>query len=284
MCAFPISLCASPFRLAKKQAQQAVLAEAEGVLAAIPPGVSGPELSFLERYKDIADLLSADAARPSPHQQGLGSVRGSPLSDSAGPGARLAGAIAVDMLAPRDGGGGEGGDAEGDLAEGGVATSCAPEPPSRSWAHLLRLSVPALKATSMAAAGEADEEQATVTAAQVHALLAKLQLLVASERRVGSVRGAWAGLSGGGGSRGSKSSTLDSAPAPYGFRRGDAGGDELLEVRRALANCLAATMMVQNEEEAAPEAVRRRGGRTDLLLLGAKRLPAEALVAPRVAV
>ncbi|CAM9148054.1 unnamed protein product [Scytosiphon promiscuus] len=282
------------------EAQRAVLAEAEGVLAAITPGVTGPELSFLERYKDIADLLSAEAARSSPQQQqqqqqqGLGSLRGSPPVDTVGPGARLAGAIAVDMLAPRGGSGGGVRDAGGGAAEGNAAASGIPEPPSRSWAHLLRLSVPALKATTTAAtaaAGEAEEEDAavTVTAAQVHALLGKLQLLLASERRVGSVRGGWGGSSGRGGSR---NSTLDSAPAPYGFRRnvgggGGSGGDELLEVRRALANCLAATMMVQNAEEASPGVVgrgRRRGDHDDLLSLGAKRLPAEALVAPRVAV
>lgn len=274
----------------KNQAQQAVLEEAEGVLAAIPPGVSGPELSFLERYKDIADLLSAEAARPSPQQQqqqGLGSARASSLAESTGPNARLAGAITVDMLAPRGGSGG-GGDAAG------MADSYPPEPPSRSWAHLLRLSVPALKATAAAVTGEVEEETAatSVTAAQVHVLLGKLQLLVASERRVGSVRGAWGLSSSRRGSSGSNSSsTLDSAPAPYGFRGsgggGASGGEELLEVRRALANCLAATMMVQNAEKAAPEAAgqgRRRGGENDLLLLGAKRLPAEALVVPRVAV
>ena len=165
-------------------------------------------------------------------------------------------------------------------------------PPPRSWAHLLRLSVPALEATAaaaMAGAGaavpmEEDEEAVVVTAAQVHALLAKLQALVASENRVGSVCGV--------GRRSSSRSTLASAPAPYGFG-GEGGGQEKVvsKIRRALASCLGATMMIQNAQAAAPSGAvggRRQGlasgRRSEMLLLGNKRLPAEALIAPRVAV
>ncbi|CBN78178.1 expressed unknown protein [Ectocarpus siliculosus] len=229
-----------------QQAQQVVLAEADGVLAAVPPGVNGPELSFLGRYKEIADLLSAEAAGqpPPPHASGIGSS--SPAA--VGPGARLAGALAVDMLAPR-------GSCDGDAPVAG------------------------------AGADEGEEASAGVTVAQVHALLAKLQALVASEHRVGSVRGVWNRSRGGPGCGGG---TLATAPAPYGFCSGGGSGvEQVSEIRRALAGCLGAAMMAQNAAEAAPEAVgsgRRRGGRGDFTLLGTRRLPAEALVDPRVAV
>ncbi|CAM9937308.1 unnamed protein product [Ectocarpus sp. 13 AM-2016] len=271
------------------QAQQVVLAEADGVLAAVPPGVNGPELFFLGRYKEIADLLSAEAAAqpPPPHASGTGNS--SPAA--AGPGARLAGALAVDMLAPR-------GSCDGDAAvAGGSEALSTPTPPPRTWAHLLRLSVPALKAAtdtaaaaataggSAAGAGEGEEASAGVTVAQVHALLAKLQALVASEHRVGSVRGVWNRSRGGPGCGGG---TLATAPAPYGFCSGGGSSvEQVSEIRRALAGCLGAAMMAQNTAEAAPEAVgsgRRRGGRGDFTLLGTRRLPAEALIDPRVAV
>lgn len=271
----------------ERQAQHVVLAEADGVLAAVPPGVNGPELSFLGRYKEIADLLSAEAAAqpPPPHASGIGSS----WPAAAGPGARLAGALAVDMLAPR-------GSCDGDAAVAGDSEALStPTPPPRTWAHLLRLSVPALIAATDAAAAaaggsaagadEGEEASAGVTVAQVHALLAKLQALVASEHRVGSVRGVWnrsrAGPGCGGG-------TLAAAPAPYGFCSGGGSGvEQVSEIRRALAGCLGAAMMAQNAAEAAPEAVgsgRRRGGRGDFTLLGTRRLPAEALIDPRVAV
>ncbi|CAN0550140.1 unnamed protein product, partial [Ectocarpus sp. 12 AP-2014] len=222
------------------QAEQFVLAEADGVLAAVPPGVNGPELSFLGRYKEIADLLSAEAAaQPSPpHASGIGSS--SPAA--AGPGARLAGALAVDMLAPRGSCDGEGSEALSTLT-----------PPPRTWAHLLRLSVPALKAATDAAAAaaaaaggsaagadEGEEASAGVTVAQVHALLAKLQALVASEHRVGSVRGVWNRSRGGPGCGGG---TLATAPAPYGFCSGGGSSvEQVSEIRRALAGCLGTAM------------------------------------------
>ncbi|CAM9479662.1 unnamed protein product [Ectocarpus sp. 4 AP-2014] len=269
------------------QAQQVVLAEADSVLAAVPPGVNGPELSFLGRYKEIADLLSAEAAAqpPPPHASGIGSS--SPAA--AGPGARLAGALAVDMLAPRA-------SCDGDAAvAGGSEALSTPTPPPRTWAHLLRLSVPALIAATDAAAAaaggsaagadEGEEASAGVTVAQVHALLAKLQALVASEHRVGSVRGVWNRSRGGPGCGGG---TLATAPAPYGFCSGRGSGvEQVSEIRRALAGCLSAAMMAQNAAEAAPEAVgsgRWRGGQGDFTLLGTRRLPAEALIDPRVAV
>lgn len=258
------------FHLSHK-AHQAVLAEADGVLAAIPPGIAGPELSFLQSYKEIADLLS---------------VGGGP-----GGKARLAGALAVKMLGSRDG------YHEDAITDGGAPARAAfsdPTPPPRSWAHLLRLSIPALEATAAAAMKtraaatqeeEEEEEAVAVTAAQVHALLAKLQALVASESRVGSV----CGVRG----RSSSRSTLASAPAPYGFCGGGERGqeEEVSKIRRALATCLGATMMIQNAQEAAPpEAAGGRrqelgsGRRSEMRLLGKKRLPAEALIAPRVAV
>lgn len=242
--------------LPRHKAQQAVLAEADGVLAAIPPGITGPELSFLKSYKEVADLLSA---------------RGQAK-------ARLAGALAVNMLAPPDGYHHEG------ATDGHAALSAAPTPPPRTWAHLLRLSVPALEATAAAAMAvsmeEEGEEAITVTEARVHALLAKLQALVASENRVGSVCGV--------GRRSSSRSTLASAPAPYGFGGGGGAGqeEEVSRIRRALAACLGATMMFQNAQEAAPPGRRQElaSGRRSEMLLGNKRLPAEALIAPRVAV
>ncbi|CAN0555224.1 unnamed protein product, partial [Ectocarpus sp. 12 AP-2014] len=237
-------------------AQQVVLAEADGVLAAVPPGVNGPEFFFLGRYKEIADLLSAEAAAqpPPPHASGTGSS--SPAA--AGPGARLAGALAVDMLAPR-------GSCDGDAAvAGGSEALSTPTPPSRTWAHLLRLSVPALKAATDAAAAaaaaaaaggsaagadEGEEASAGVTVAQVHALLAKLQTLVASEHRVGSVRGVWNRSRGGPGCGGG---TLATAPAPYGFCSGGGSSvEQVSEIRRALAGCLGTAMMAQNAAEAA---------------------------------
>eukprot|EP00903_Cladosiphon_okamuranus_P022095 g20317.t1 len=239
------------------EAQRAVLAEADGVLAAIPPGITGPELSFLESYKEVADLLLA---------------RGNANT-------RLAGALAVNMLAPCDGYNHEG------APDGGhAALSAAPTPPPRTWAHLLRLSVPALEATAAAAMAvpmeEEGEEAITVTAAQVHTLLAKLQALVASETRVGSVCGVRR--------RSSSGSTLASAPAPYGFCDGGGAGEkeEVSRIRRALAACLGATMAFQNAHEAAPPGRRQElaSGRRSEMLLGSKRLPAEALIAPRVAV
>lgn len=281
--------CLFNFYPITQQAHQAVLDEADGVLAAIPPGIVGPELSFLERYKEIAELLSAEAAQSSSsslqlQQSGLGGGGGSLASG--GPNARRAGALAVEMLAPCDG-----------EACAGVALSDSTPmlPPPRSWAHLLRLSVPALDATAAAAVGTAAEEEHTspVTAAQVHVLLAKLQALVASEHRVGSVRGV--GHCSGGGY--SSTSTLASAPAPYWFRGGrsstSARGDraEVSEIRYALARCLGAAFMDQNAQEAAPpEDVGGRrqrlagGPPSGMMLLGTKRLPAEALIAPRVAV
>lgn len=254
------SLRLTRFVLPPHKAQQAVLAEADGVLAAIPPGITGPELCFLESYKEIADLLSAVGER--------------------GGEARLAGALAVEMLAPRDG-----------------YDGVAPTPPPRSWAHLLCLSVPALEATAAAAVAgaegraavfrdEGQGEAVVVTAAQVHALLAKLQALAASENRVGSVCGVVG--------RSATRSTLASAPAPYGFCAGGRGGgqqEEVLKIRRALATCLGATMMIQNAQEAAPSQAfggRQQGlasgRRSEMSLLGRKRLPAGALMAPRVAV
>lgn len=266
--------------VSERQAQQAILAEADGVLAAIPPGVTGPELSFLARYKDIADLLSEGAARSSSslQQQGLaGESSLAPGSDKA----RLAGALAVEMLAPR------GGCRDG-AAGAAALLDPTPPPPPRSWPHLLRLSVPALEATTAAAmagaaaacagGGDGDEEAAAfVTADQAHVLLARLQALTASEHRVGSVRGV----------RGRSlclgRSTLASVPAPYG---GEAGGreEEVSEIRRALAACLGATMMIQNAREAAPSGGVDGGGQGFDMLLGGRRLPAEALIAPRVAV
>lgn len=279
----------------QQQAHQAVLAEADGVLTAIPPGVAGPERSFLERYKDIADLLSVEAARSSSSQQqqlqqhqGFGGGGGSLASG--GPNARRAGALAVEMLAPRGG---------GDACAAAQLLGPTPPPPPRSWAHLLRLSVPALGATAAAAgvaaaaaagAEEEEEETTPVTAAQVHALLAKLQALVASEHRVGSVRGV------GDRSRGrySSRSTLASAPAPYGFRGGGGGSgsgrEEVSEIRSALASCLGAAMMAQNAQEASPpedvggRRQRLAGRPNERMVLGTKRLPAEALIAPRVVV
>lgn len=258
--------------------------------------MAGPELSFLERYKEIAELISAEAARPSSSPQQLqqhrAGVRGGGRGSlaSGGPNARRAGALAVELLAPRGGDG---------CAAAAISDPTPPLPPPRSWAHLLRLSVPALAATATAAEeeeGEMEEDAAPVTAAQVHALLAKLQALVASERRVGSVRGvghrSW-------GCSSSRTSTLASAPAPYGFRGvgGASGGasargggeEEVSEIRCALARCLGAAMMAQNAQEAAPpEDVggrrQRLAGRPGMMLLGTNKLPAEALIAPRVAV
>lgn len=278
----------------KQQAHRAVLAEADGVLAAIPPGVAGPELSFLERYKEIAELLSVEAARPwssswsQPLQHsGLGESGGSLASG--GSNARRAGALAVEMLAPRG----------ADTCAAAALSDPTPTlPPPRSWAHLLRISVPALEATANAVLGgaaEAEEEAETaqVSAAQVHALLSKLQALVASEHRVGSVRGVRHDSRG----RYSSTSTLASAPAPYGFRGGGGlgasargEGEEVSGIRCALARCLSVAMMAQNAQDAAPfeDVSGRRQGMagppSGVMLLGTKRLPAEALIAPRVAV
>lgn len=190
--------------------------------------------------------------------------------DSLEPRACLAGELAVDLLAPRDGAG-------RDPHAPGVVLQ--PPPPTRAWAHLIRLAVPALRAQAGSfsdggagggwqieglASGSAVE--APVSAQQVHALLAKMQALVASESRVGSERP-------------DRPSTLPSAPAPYGFR---GGREEVLEIRHALVGCLGAAMMVQNAEETAPDGVNRGGWKAPLAGGGGKRLPAGALIVPRV--
>lgn len=213
----------------------------------------------MERYKDIADLLYAQAEE-----------RSQSMDDSRGHHARLAGTLAVDALAPRDD--------TVNLVPTSPASAAASSPilhpaPSRSWGHLLRLALPALKASVAAVEGGSggapgalleSDVGPTVTAPQVHALLAKVQALVASDYRVGCQGG-------------NRASTLSSAPAPYGFR---GGKEELLEIRRALASCLATAMIVQNAEERAPEGK----GTGEEGAWGAERLPAAALIAPRVAV
>lgn len=244
-----------------EQAQQAVLAEAEGVLAAIPPGPAGPELSFLQRYKAIADTLLGDAEEGEDQSMG---------EDSLEPRACLAGELAVDLLAPRDG------DAPGVVLQ--------PPPPTRAWAHLIRLAVPALRAQAESFSGGGDgggaggawlveglasgsAVEAPVSVQQVHGLLAKMQALVASESRVGSERP-------------DRPSTLPSAPAPYGFR---GGRREVSEIRHALVGCLGAAMMVQNAEETAPDGGGRGGWKAAAGGGGrGKRLPAGALIVPRV--
>lgn len=247
-----------------EQAQQAVLAEAEGVLAAIPPGLAGPELSFLHRYKTIADILLGDA-------EGRGGQ--SVEEDSLGPRACLAGELAVDLLAPRDSGAGRG--------PNDPAVTLQP-PPTRAWAHLIRLAVPALRTQAGkfsvgggsggggwqgARSPSGSLVEASVSAPQVHALLATLQALVASESRVGSERS-------------DRPSTLGSAPAPYGFH---GGRQEVLEVRLALVGCLGAAMMTQNAQETAPDGGGRDGWKAGVGSgAGGKRLPAGALIVPRV--
>lgn len=255
---------ASPRRCHESQTQEAVVEEAEGVLAAIPEGVDGPELYFLKRYKAIADLLVVE------ERERLREAGGYPT-----PHTYHAGICAVDMLAPPDGDGGV-------LAESTPPTPSAQlscPPPPRVWAHLLRLALPALStpgATGVGSGGRPQPEgstikrgaEAAISTAQVHVLLSKLQALVASEYRVGSHAG-------------NRSSTLPSAPAPYGFR---GGREEMLEIRRALATCLATTMMNENARETVrvkrAAGTRERGG----VSWETKRLSAEALIAPRVAV
>ena len=237
-----------------------MLAEAEGVLAAIPPGPAGPELSFLQRYKTIADTLLGDA------EGGDQSME----EDSLEPRACLAGELAVDLLAPRDGAG-------RDPNAPGVVLQ---PPPTRSWAHLIRLAVPALRAQAGSFSGDGiggggwrvEGLQsgcvvgAPVSAQQVHALLAKMQALVASESRVGSERP-------------DRPSALPSAPAPYGFH---GGRQEVLEIRHALVGCLGAAMMAQNAEETSPDGGSRDGWQAAASGSGGKRLPARALIVPRV--
>lgn len=218
-----------------------MLNEAEGVLAAIPQDFAGSELSFLERYKEIAELLLAETEE-----------RSLSMEDSPGPHARRAGALAVDMLAPP--------------SDSDISPPPQP-PPSRSWAHLLRLALPTLREIGGGGGGggRGGAADAPITARQVHILMGNLQALVASEHRVGTEGGV-------------RPSTLSSAPAPYGFR---GGKEEVLELRRALAGCLGATMMVQNALDAGSAGrMDSRGGST----WGSERLPAEALIAPRVAV
>lgn len=248
---------------ALQQAQQAALDEADGVLAAIPPGLSGPELSFLQRYKNIANFIFKETKTQSqqePQQEDIEDF-------SPGPHARLAGALAVEMLAPCE-------NPRKPVDANGVHL---PPPPPRSWGHLLRLALPALRATTAdvqmnSSSGGESDAAVTITAGQVHALLAKLQALVASEHRVGSKGGA-----------SDRRSTLPSAPPLYRFGGGGDDGDDVVrEVRVALAQCLGATMVVQNSKEMrAPTTSRGQARRT---ARGSKRLPAEALIAPRVAV
>lgn len=259
------------------QAAKAALDEAEGVLAAIPPGISGPELSFLERYKEIADKLMESDDRHHRHQRQNALLQQQQAQDDAYTCA--AGVLAVRLLTSpppiaeiemsqngsgrQDSAGGGGGNT--------VIPAALPAPP-RTWAHLLRLALPALRASAEAAediSSEGDTDVVIVTAPQVHALLGKLQTLVASEHRVGS----------GGGASG-RPSTLALAPEPYGFR---GGHEEILNIRRALARCLGGALMVQNAQGGRGRRVAAAGGGRG----GGgnrKRLPADALIVPRVSV
>lgn len=247
-----------------KEVAQAALDEAEGVLAAIPPEISGPELFFLARYKDIADNLMAESEARRRQR------RNAPTTAlERGPGARAAGFLAVKLLAPPV----AADNSSGSSAVSASSQASSPPPPPRTWAHLLRLALPALKASGEAAAdGQgADGEVDVVTAPQVHALLGKMQVLAASEHRVGST---------GGGASG-RPSTLSRAPKPYGFH---GGREEVLEIRKALANCLSGAIMVQNalggraRRVAAVSATGHSGGASR------RKVPAETLIGPRVSV
>lgn len=181
-----------------------------------------------------------------------------------------AGNLAVDLLAPCGRG----------VAHPSEDTQQCYPPPPRSWPHLFRLALPALRASATAAAegGSSDGNVPIITAPQVHVLLGKLQVLVASEHRVGGSV-AWEREGRG---QSELPSSYAACVAPYGFR---SGRDEVREIRKALASCLGAAMMVQNADLLSDT---RRGGvggnGRAIVPSTRKRLPAEAMIAPRVSV
>lgn len=245
------------------QKPKAVLAEAGGVLAAIPPGITGPELSFLERYKEIADLLMEEINARS--RQTVAQNENNAGAPAAGPHARAAGALAVNLLAPRI-------QTDGDSSA----------PPPRSWAHLLRVALPALResaAKALAGGGGPDDADTSgiITASQIYALLAKMQKLSASEWRVGSGSGGEVNGDGGCGGVSSGFIFATAAPKPYGFQ---GGREEVVEIRKALADCLGGALMAQNARECSREGRGgTAGGRVDGAA-GRKRLTADTLIAP----
>lgn len=223
--------------------------EAEAVLAAIPPGIAGPEVDFLASYKNIADCLMEEIAARSRADS----------ENSPGVHAKSAGVLAVNLLAP--------------CREPGADSASLSSPPSRTWAHLLRLAVPALEQRGKAALSQGSgvgcgrgDEVAKIALHQVHVLMAKLQKLEASSHRVGD------GARSGSASR-----------RPYGFH---GGREDLVEVRRALVNGLSGAMMLQNAQG------RVSGGLGDgralhqgrAVIQQAPRLSAEGLLVPRIAV
>lgn len=233
------------------QAQRAVVAEAEGVLAAVPQdteATKGPEFTFLEQYKDIACHLLAESE-----------AQGDDTYVFPGLNARLAGFRAVDMLAPRE-------RSEDSASSGSNGSSFHHNsPPPRVWAHLLYIALPVLESPPEEERFDLHDEQ-SIELCQVHILLSKMQMLSTSEHRVGTEAGDRA------------ASTLSVSPAPYGFL---GGKDDVLRVRAALARCLARTMKDHNREEAS--SVMSGGLRGRGASVASKRLSAEALILPRVA-
>lgn len=224
--------------------------EAEAVLAAIPPGIAGPEIDFLASYKDIADCLMEEIAARSRTDTG----------QSAGVHAKSAGVLAVNLLAP--------------CKEPG-ADNATPlsSPRSRTWAHLLRLAVPALEQRGKVPLRQGSgvgcgggDEVAKIALHQVHVLMAKLQKLEASSHRVGD-DGARFG---------------STSRRPYGFH---GGREDLIEVRRALVKGLSGAMMLQNAKgRVAGCVVDGRATYQGRAVTQAPRLSAEGLLVPRVGV
>lgn len=251
-----------------QEAQKSALFEAEGVLAAIPPRVTGAEVFFLERYLKIADLLIGDGeTRPESMEE-----------DSAVSCARAAGLLAIQLMAPRTAvsgsTGADGASRSTSLSARGRTTPHYP-PPTRSWAHLLRLAVPALNSLGAAMdagvggnSGDSRAETSPVSLSQVHTLLAKLQRLEASQHRVGGERGS--------------GFMAQPSRAVYGFhdRR-----EALLEVRRALVRGLSGAMMAQNAQErlAGPYPEGERSEK-DKIVAPTNWLPVGILMSPRVPV
>lgn len=253
-----------------QEISRAALAEAGGVLAAIPSDVTGPEVAFLKRYKEIADLLMEEIESSSNRIGG----------ELPGSSARTAGARAIDLLAPptvpqtRD-----------SALRVAVDTDAVTplqrrsdlpvSPPPRSWGHLLWLAAPALHASANAAScrsgvsdDKSDPDMPIISISRIRVLMDKVERLAAGEYRVGSGAGGVSALS-------------TESCAPYGFYFGQ---QILQEIRQALSLALSGAMKVDNAQ-GRPAAI-AWGGPTPERRVGANmvKLPAAILVAPRVSV